>query len=127
MGGNGGQLAISELQDLTCPARLSASSTYFHQDTSDIPDHMLEKGIRLDVHNDETMMASNLQTHDFPERRPGLAAGCTERSEIVLAQQMLPGFVHAVDIQCQARVGQLAGQDGGFDSTVENHVVIAPG
>lgn len=124
---NGCELAISEPQHLARPIRLLAPTAYFHQDTRNIPDHMLQKGIRLDVQNDETMVTSHLQPHDFPERRFGLATRSTERSEIVLAKQVLPGLVHAVDIKGQTCVGQLAGQDRGFDLAVENHVLIAPG
>lgn len=127
MSRDGCELAISELQDVTGPAWFPASATYFHQDTRDIPDHMLKKGIGLYVQNDETMVTSHLQPHDFPERRFGLATRSTERSEIVLAQQVLPRLVHAVNIKGQTSMSQLSGQDGGFDRAVENHVMIAPG
>ncbi len=127
MSRDGGQLAISELQHLSCPFRLLAPSAYFHEDTRDIPDHMLQKGIRLDIQNDETMVTSHLQAHDFPEWSPGLATCSTERSEVVLAKQVLPSLVHTVYIKSQTCVSQLTGEDGRFDHAVVNHVLIAPG
>src|SRR5699024_11674548 len=88
--------------------------------------HMVDEGVGLDVDDDLAAAAADRKLVNSPHRRPRLATHRPEAGEIMLAQQRLPGFVHAFRIERLAYPGNPATVDGRPHPAVENAIAIVP-
>ena len=102
--------SVPGAQQLLDPGHGPQSSAHQLQRTRDIPHHVVEKGIGLDVHEDQIIAAGHSDPGDLPYRVPGLALGGTKSTEVLLTQQALARPMHQIDIKGSALLADQTGQ-----------------
>ena len=81
-----GQFAITCRQQFVHPFDRTLTETDLDARADNIPDHMMQEGIRFATNQDPVSSAIDFDPGDVAHRRSGLASGRTKGRKIVLAQ-----------------------------------------
>src|SRR5690606_12113808 len=126
MRGDSTEPTVTRLQGFTHPFDRALSGPNSHQHTGEITHHVVQEGIGPHIQDDHPPVLDNLQMMHRLDRRFGLAFECTERGEVMGADQHLCSFTHALNIERSVVPGDLFGHMRGPNLIVINHITVTP-
>src|SRR5690606_610774 len=107
------------------PAFRGLAASYRQQATHDVADHVVKKGVGLDLDLDHLALTAHGTRMHGAARMRGLAVHGAEGGEVVLAHQRLRGAMHGPGIQRQPFPGQRLALQRRTYRAVEDAIAVA--
>lgn len=116
--GNAAPRSVAGLEDLQGPLGRGTVTAHSRQDTSDVPHHVKQERVGLDVNHYQRTVTYDLQHMDSAYGRSGLTSGTAKRAEVVLPEQVARRGPHAVEVEVPGLPSHAIAQHGWPDRTV---------
>lgn len=103
--GHAGTGAVAFRKHFPDPGDLTLTASHLQQTPYDVAHHVLQEGIGLDLHGYQGSRPPNIDPLNHSTGMSGLASGCAETAEVMLAEQLLSSLAHALDIEWARHAG----------------------